>query len=248
MENENNEYRISFFKPTTPRAKVNRNKVLFLIAIWAIAVFGFQILLKVIEKPTPEPEYVAYEQVWGNIEAGAANPSELITYGQSNLQILSKVFIADADKAILQSELNGVIFKLANEDQKAVLSEKIADFESLSSSIEDITDTEYVLLKNELGLLAGEILSLNPNDIRITILPLELKRELFNELIVSEEIPQIMSKYLIHNRSVLTDFRFLGFPFHYFYSAVFLLILFVFLCWLYCVQTDRIDNELGVSE
>ncbi|RKX20065.1 MAG: hypothetical protein DRP35_06675 [Candidatus Zixiibacteriota bacterium] len=42
--------------------------------------------------------------------------------------------------------------------------------------------------------------------------------------------------------------RFLGFPFHYFYTAVFLLVLFVGLCWIFCFQTDRIYKKLGIEE
>lgn len=57
-----------------------------------------------------------------------------------------------------------------------------------------------------------------------------------------------MKLYMTHNQSVLTNAKFLGFPFHYFYTAVFLLILFVFLCWLYCVITDRVNIKLGLEE
>jgi putative solute:sodium symporter small subunit len=61
-------------------------------------------------------------------------------------------------------------------------------------------------------------------------------------------LPGIMKKYLIHNQSFLTDFKFLGFPFHYFYTAIFLLILFVGLCWLYCVKADSLNAKLGIVD
>ena len=51
-------------------------------------------------------------------------------------------------------------------------------------------------------------------------------------------LPTIMELYLVHNRSTLTDTRFLGFPFHYWYTSQFLLILFVSLCWIFCYMTD----------
>jgi putative solute:sodium symporter small subunit len=57
-----------------------------------------------------------------------------------------------------------------------------------------------------------------------------------------------MTKYATHNQSVLTDFAFLGFPFHYFYSGVFLLILFVFLCWLYCIRLERLQKKYSIHE
>ncbi|MCP3931453.1 MAG: DUF4212 domain-containing protein [Bacteroidetes bacterium] len=60
---------------------------------------------------------------------------------------------------------------------------------------------------------------------------------------ISPEIPKIMSKFLIHNQSVLTDTKFLGFPFHYFYSAVFLLALFVIICLVYCKAIDKVMKK-----
>ena len=54
---------------------------------------------------------------------------------------------------------------------------------------------------------------------------------------------EIMDRYLIHNRSVLTDTIFLGFPLHYFYTAVFLLVLFVGLCLGYCLMMERLEKE-----
>jgi putative solute:sodium symporter small subunit len=62
------------------------------------------------------------------------------------------------------------------------------------------------------------------------------------------QLTGIMGLYLIHNRSALTDAKFLGFPFHYFYTAVFLLILFVGLCWLYCVRTDMYNKKYGIED
>ena len=57
---------------------------------------------------------------------------------------------------------------------------------------------------------------------------------------VSSEIPAIMSRNLIHNQSILTDTIILGFPFHYFYSALFLLVLFVTICVVYCRAIDKV--------
>jgi putative solute:sodium symporter small subunit len=61
-------------------------------------------------------------------------------------------------------------------------------------------------------------------------------------------LPEIMKLYLIHNQSFLTDFKFLGFPFHYWYTAQFLLILFVVLCLIYAVTIDKINKEYNVVE
>ena len=53
MEKPSEGYHISFFKPTTERARANRNMVLWLVTVWFVAIFGFQILLKILEKPVP---------------------------------------------------------------------------------------------------------------------------------------------------------------------------------------------------
>jgi putative solute:sodium symporter small subunit len=93
-------------------------------------------------------------------------------------------------------------------------------------------------------------LDLSPYDIRTKIIPFEISSSSFNELNLASlaGLPEIMKKYLIHNQSFLTDFKFLGFPFHYFYTAVFLLILFVGLCWIYCVKIDSLNKRLDIAD
>ena len=61
-------------------------------------------------------------------------------------------------------------------------------------------------------------------------------------------VPGIMSLYLTHNQSALTDFRFMGFPFHYWYTAEFLLILFVMLCLIYCVLIAKINKKYKIED
>jgi putative solute:sodium symporter small subunit len=65
---------------------------------------------------------------------------------------------------------------------------------------------------------------------------------------LTEQIPEIMQLYLVHNRSVLTDARFLGFPFHYWYTAQFLLILFVGLCIIYASFIDRLHKKYNIEQ
>ena len=61
-------------------------------------------------------------------------------------------------------------------------------------------------------------------------------------------LPGIMKLYLIHNQCSLTNFKFMGFPFHYWYTAQFLLIMFVLLCLIYDVITDRENKKYGFVE
>lgn len=77
-----------------------------------------------------------------------------------------------------------------------------------------------------------------------------LKDKNIKELTEAEvtAIPVIMKTYLIHNRSILTDTKFLGFPFHYFYTAEFLLILFVLLCVIYVYRIQRLQKKFNIVE
>lgn len=63
-----------------------------------------------------------------------------------------------------------------------------------------------------------------------------------------DALPAAMELYLTHNRSGLTDTRFLGFPFHYWYTAQFLLILFIGLCLIYARATDKMNKRLGIED
>ncbi len=250
MDPNQNDYHISFFKPTTVQAKWNRNLAIKLILIWAVAVFGFHFLLRAIEKPTPEDTYVKYEQVWENIVSEKATQQEMQTFANTSLSVLGKVFIKPDEKIALTNAVSWVTYQLADSAQQQVLVQKINDFEQLKSEISSISDPKYVEAKNELSLLVTPILGLENNDPRSKILSVSLssaQMEVFDK-VSKEMIPTIMSTYLIHNQSVLTDFKFLGFPFHYFYTAVFLLILFVFLCWLYCVRVDAMNIKLNLEE
>ena len=126
----------------------------------------------------------------------------------------------------------------------------IAAFEKLKGEIVNITDPQYVKARNELASTVSPLLGLTPGDVRTTLISIELNSSMMDALSPEsrEAIPAAMALYLIHPQSFLTDGRFLGFPFHYFYSAVFLLVLFVGLCWLYCVRADRRDVILGIDQ
>ena len=250
MESKQNDYHISFFKPTTAQAKWNRNLAIKLILIWAVAVFGFQFLLRAIEKPTPEQAYIQYEKVWENILEENASVEEMQLFANSSLSVLGKIFIKPNEKELLSNAVSWVTYQLADSVEKEILINKTKAFELLKTEITSISDPAYLEAKNSLSQVASTILGLQNSDPRINVISLSLvsnEMELFKAE-SKNMIPAIMEKYLIHNQSFLTDFKFLGFPFHYFYTAVFLLILFVFLCWLYCVRVDKMNVKLGIEE
>jgi len=238
-------YNISFFKPTTELSKKNAKISIVLLFIWAVAVFGFHILLKVIEKPTPEPAYLSFENVWDNVKIDNASITENQNFIKSTLSVIGKLSIKDEDKEVLNHAVTYSIFNIADEDKSILLKEKMNAFHSLKDV--NISDKEYIRYKVELTELAASIINVEPYSIEAKLLPFAVK-SVENSGLDKDKIPLIMSKYLIHNQSFLTDAKFLGFPFHYFYTAVFLLILFVGLCWFFCFKTDRIYKKLGIEE
>lgn len=250
MEESNTDYHTSFFKPTTPQSKSNRNMVLVLVAIWFVAIFGFHFLLRILEKPTPEPALEIFETSWQKIEDGSATNEDVQLFGSSVLTVLCKVAIQPGDKLPLANGLSWSLYQLTTDTLREEYLAKIEDFEKVKASINNITDPSYIESKTDLAHHLGSLLNISSQDIRLAILPLEVSASNSTELTddSSAKISAVMQKYLIHNRSVLTDTRFLGFPFHYFYTAVFLLILFVGLCWLYCVRTDQLNAKFNVAD
>ncbi len=250
MDPDQNQYHFSFFKPTTDSARRNRNMVVQLVLIWAVAIFGFQLLLKILEKPTPEPAFLAYETSWKNIKTGNPEAADLQQAAHSALSVLGKVAIQPEHRNALDNAVSWMAWELADSQQKQDLHAALTDFEAQAEKTTMITDEAYVARKNKLIPLLGELYNLSPADIRCKIAPLEVKSSLTGSFDSEnrELFEEAMGLYLIHNRSALTDFKFLGFPFHYFYTAVFLLILFVGLCWLYCVRTDMFHKKYGVVE
>lgn len=250
MEPIPNDYHISFFKPATEMARLNRNIIISLIIIWTVAIFGFQIVLKVISKPTPEPAYLAFEQVWDQVSNDMASDADLQVFAQTTLSVLGKNFIEPGHRKALDNGLNWSIQQLSGMDKGASIRQEIAAFEKLKGEIENITDPVYVKARNDLASAISPLLGLSPGDVRTTLISIELNSSMMDVLSPEskEAIPAAMSLYLIHPQSFLTDGRLFGFPFHYFYTAVFLLVLFVGLCWLYCVRADRRDVILGIDQ
>jgi putative solute:sodium symporter small subunit len=250
MKESDNGYHISFFKPTTERARFNRSIVVWLASIWFIAIFGFHIALRVMEKPTPEPPFTAFESVWESVKNGSAGKSELQAFAQSTLSVLGKIAISEDERAVLSRSMSWSAIRLAPDELRPAMIAEISEFETLKASGVGFNDEMYVNAKNALAKNFIPVLGLTRLDPLTRILPLELTAKDVASLPVEavSSLPSIMQKYLVHNQSVLTDTKFLGFPFHYFYSSVFLLILFIGLCWLYCVRSDRRNKLLGIDD
>ena len=150
-----------------------------------------------------------------------------------------------------------VFNNIVPQEQKSALLSELSGIISQRDGISALEDKDYLLARDQLAKMESVFLSkmslyldIQPNGIMADLLPLELKPDLLNPLDETKQaqLSDVMNLYLVHNQSFLTDARFIGFPFHYWYTAEFLLILFVFLCWLYCVRIDRINKKLNIQE
>ncbi len=251
------DYNISFFKPKNEFSKKNRNLVFMLVMIWAIAVFGFQILLKVIEKPVPEKTLTEFNSVIANVYSSTASNFDKQVYLKSMINLVNKNTINKVtEKPIIIKAINWAFYSLI-EDKNAV-SSKIYELEKRKETLSEISNfdeykEEKILINNQAKDLIYSYksdLSIERNDIRAEILFSVLSSN--NSVVLSNQerelLPTIITKYMVHNRSVLTDTSFLGFPFHYFYTAVFLLILFVGLCYIYARQIEKMNKQFGIVE
>lgn len=230
----NEEYKVNFFKPLSDHARANKKLIVVLATIWFVAVFGFHALLIVLSEPVPEKAYDDFQSVWPAISENQ-NPTlnQERVYARSLLSVLGKnIAVLDEHKVVLKDALSASVYSLLADSVKSVMMQDISDEKVQISA-------QAVGLKNEgfdklmTALLPTSLVKVNSS----TISP-EIKNQL----------PAIMELYLIHNRSVLTDFTFLGFPFHYWYSSQFLLILFVVLCLIYAVLIEKTNKEYNFVE
>jgi putative solute:sodium symporter small subunit len=246
---EKEEYRISFFNPTTQQSRRNRNLIIQLFIIWAVAIFGFQILLKILSKPVPEEALVKFIPAWEKIESGNAGSYDYQVIGQSMVQVTGKLTLGPDEYDALKDGISWTLSRLLTDNELADLQKEVQLLSRLREEITSLRDERYLETKESIISRAAPALGIGEDTLLAQLLALGLDDDMEN---MAEEnrlkIPGIMSLYLTHNRSVLTDTVFLGFPFHYFYTAVLLLVFFVGLCWLYCYRTDKLHAKLNFLE
>lgn len=224
---------MNFFKPATGHARANSRLVTVTVVIWALAVFGFQGLLVIMNRPTAEDQLAVFQAAWTNVESGQAlTEVQRQDLARSYLSVLGKnIALSEVHRDTLREALSVNVHGLLPAEQRGL--------------IEGLAEGE---VSEDLTIAAAAAIGLESTGfdrLRANLLPSSLVAVAPGGL--SEEtraaLPGIMEHYLIHNRSALTDFRFLGFPFHYWYTAQLLLIIFVLMCWIYCVLIDRIHRR-----
>lgn len=223
---------VNFFKPRSSHAREDMRLILTLFIIWAVAVFGFQVLLILLNKDTPEPAYTSYLTVKDKVMNGSATIEEQQTFSRSLLSVLGKnIALTPEHSAQLKKALSASIINMLPIEEQS-------DFQAKLQSAKETKD--YSSVAEEASMLIG-LENSGFDKIMRSLLPTSLV--MVEDLKADPGLAETMELYLVHNQSALTDFRFLGFPFHYWYTGQFLLILFVVLCLIYAYRTDKNNKK-----
>jgi len=251
------QYNFSIFTPRNRHGRKNRNVIFTMLAIWAVAVFGFQILLRVIEKPVPEKALTLFEAEWSDVTGGNSDQADYQTLLGSLLMARGKITVTPADQLLLSEAISNVTFTLVPDSVKPLLNEKVSELEAMHAEIASLKGQPYMDLKFRIqDASAGVIKILEPftgfgtASLEAPILAASIQKD-YPALLLDpmfDRLPDLMKLYMTHNQSALTDTTFLGFPFHYFYTAVFLLVLFVVLCIVYNKLIEWRLNKEGIVE
>jgi putative solute:sodium symporter small subunit len=254
----NNDYNFSLFKPNSDYSRRVRNIITSMLIIWAVAVFGFQILLRVIQKPTPEKAFTTFESVWERVKTGMATADEKKDFVHSVIAVLGKSTLKKDNKEILAYALSWSTYSTLDSSRKEALLKNVMDFRVSRENLAKSTNDEGYLQaketldksKKEILTQVSEIHGFSSSSLEANIVAFNLTEADVQQLSEKDinSLPDIMKLYLVHNQSFLTDFKFLGFPFHYFYTAEFLLILFVLLSLIYSMRIEKLQKKFKIVE
>jgi putative solute:sodium symporter small subunit len=254
----NNDYNFSLFKPKSEYTRKVRNIIVSTLIIWAVAVFGFQILLLIFQKPTPEKAYITFGQVWEKIKSGNATAVDNQDFITAITAVLGKSSLRKDKRTILSVVLSSNLFSMLDSTSREVFIRNIQGIKTARESLgKSTTDENYLLAKESIeksktGIInqIKNIYGFAPNSLEANIISSNLTEVNIQQSNREElnAVPDIMKLYLIHNQSFLTDFKFLGFPFHYFYTAEFLLFLFILLSLLYSIRIERLQKRFKIVE
>jgi len=251
------QYHFSIFRPRNLHGRKNRNVILTMLLIWAVAVFGFQILLRVMEKPVPEKPLESFNKLWPLVQSGQLSSDNSGEFLNSLLLARGKSTLKAGEQKILEEAISSFTFSLLPSDIGGELKANISESKELRAKLGSIKDEEYLQVKQRISELSSDLIKkLSPytgykyGTREASILSFSL-RDIFpaamNDSAFSG-LGSLMSLYMTHNQSALTDTIFIGFPFHYFYTAFFLLVMFVFLCIIYNKLIEWRLKKEGIDE
>ena len=114
---DSTKYDINFFKPHTPFLKNATRLIRIGLIVWFMATYGFHILLKVIETPTPESGYLIYEKVYPKLNDGSASSDELVDIGNVYLGLVGKSVALQTNVA-LKKAFTSTVYTLLPANQR----------------------------------------------------------------------------------------------------------------------------------
>ena len=256
VESTEQDYSFNLFKPVSRYGKANRDLIISLVLVWFVAIFGFQLLLLVLQKPTPEKAFVKFEAVFENVKAGIGTVEENQDFINSMVSVAGKSSVTPENRLLIRKGVSWGVYSMLPDSAGMVLSGFVNELQATREKLEKASDTEYIQLQAELkstrasiNALANEVTGADPTNLKESILPYSLNAG--REELTPEEwtsLAGVMKLYLVHNQSVLTDTRFLGFPFHYFYTSEFLLFLFVGISLFYSIRISQLQKKYGIKE
>lgn len=241
------QYNFSIFRPRNLHGRKNRNVIFSMLIIWALAVFGFQFLLRIAGKPTPEKSLSVFETVWPAALSGDIPDEQKRDLLMSLIHVKGKSIVTANDQVVLNGAISSVLDGLIPDSLRQGILTASSDLQALKAKLASARDQEYLSIKLEISTLSSTLFSdtqqytgIDPSSLEASILASSIRQEFPSSLSDGSlnRLPGIMKLYLTHNQSKLTDTTFLGFPFHYFYTAVFLLILFIGLCIVYNILIE----------
>lgn len=221
---ESKSYDVNFFKPSTPFLKENIRAIVIGLTIWGVMTYGFQILLKIMETPTPEATYVAFQQAAPKLADGTASAEETVAVANTYLALLGKS-AALLKNETLKTAFTSTVYNLLSDTEKETL---------LAAAADPKANLDFI----------SAALGITDNKAMAAVLPYALTAVTPDKLAMTDPaLKPIMDKFFIHNQSVLTDTIVFGFPFHYLYTALILLTSFVIICLVYCQVIDTMMKK-----
>lgn len=225
---ESKSYDVNFFKPSTPFLKENIRAIVIGLTIWAVMTYGFQILLKIMETPTPEATYVAFQQAAPKLADGTASAEEKVASANTYLALLGK------SSALLKNDtlkiaFTSTVYNILPDSEKENLIAVAAQAASDPKVKVDFINTALGIADNKamMAVVPYGLTAVTPDKMAMT----------------DPALKPVMDKFFIHNQSVLTDTIIFGFPFHYLYTALILLTSFVLICLVYCQVVDKLMKK-----
>ena len=229
---ESKSYDVNFFKPSTPFLRENIRVIIIGLVIWGVMTYGSQILFKIVETPTPEAPYTAFQQIAPKLADGSATPEELVTAANFYLAGLGKSAALLKNDA-LKGAFTSTVYTLLSDAEKQTL-----------MSVAETAATDKTVNVDFINTALG----ITDNKAMMAVVPYALAPVSADKLAMTDDsLTPVMDKFFIHNQSVFTDTIVFGFPFHYLYSALILLTAFVLICLVYCQVIDKLMKKYGME-